>query len=211
MRLRNMPLGIQALVAIFSAILCSAITVKADPATQPSTQPSVDLKLSVSDVSVNTKFQIYVGGGANIEPPATVGGGDGIPAISFSVGGGGNTSSFMAGELSSSDPKAKFLEVSCTITNSAKEARTFKIGDVSMTVAGTKADGFAGVGYDGRVCGMGGDDRKTVEKISVELPPNGSRNVTYIFPLFAPDSKKGELSLQNGEPVSFDIPSDSAK
>jgi hypothetical protein len=206
-----MPLGIQALVAIFSAILCSAITVKADPATQPSTQPSVDLKLSVSDVSVNTKFQIYVGGGANIEPPATVGGGDGIPAISFSVGGGGNTSSFMAGELSSSDPKAKFIEVSCTITNSAKEARTFKIGDVSMTVAGTKADGFAGVGYDGRVCGMGGDDRKAVEKVSVELPPNGSRNVTYIFPLFASDSKKGELSLPNGEPVSFDIPSDSAK
>jgi ankyrin repeat protein len=52
MRLQNPPLGIQALLAIFSAILCSAITVKADPATQPSTQPSADPKLSVSDVSV---------------------------------------------------------------------------------------------------------------------------------------------------------------
>ena len=52
MRLQNPPLCIQTLLAIFSAILCSAITVKADPATQPSTQPSADLKLSVSDVSV---------------------------------------------------------------------------------------------------------------------------------------------------------------
>ena len=165
-----------------------------------------DLKLSVSGVSVGTKFQIYVGGGANIDPPATIGGGDGIPAISF---GGG--SSFMAGQLSSNDGKTKFIKVSCTVANPANGPRAFKIGDITMTVAGAKADGFAGVGYDGRVCGMGGDDRKAVEEISVELQPNGSRDVTYIFPLFAPDSKKGELSLQNGTPVSFDIPSDSGQ
>lgn len=52
MRLHNRLLGIQALLAIFSAVLCSAITVKADQATQPSTQRSADLKLSASDVSV---------------------------------------------------------------------------------------------------------------------------------------------------------------
>ena len=204
MRLRNMPLGIQALMAIFLLILCSAITVKAAPATQPASQPSADLKLSVSSVSVDTKFQIYVGGGRSIEPPEPIGGG--MPLISM---GGGST--FMAGQLSSSDGKTKFVKVSCTITNSASAQRAFKLGEVAMTVAGTKANGFAGVGYNDRVCGMGGDDRKAVEQISVNVPANGSRSVTYIFPLLAPDSKKGELSLQNGAPVSFDIPSDSAK
>jgi hypothetical protein len=210
MQSRIMPLGIQGFMALFSAIICLAMTAKADPSTQPSTQPSADLKLSVSDVSVNAKFQIYVGGGANIDPPANVGGGDGIPAISFGVS-AGNSSTFMAGELSSNDPKTRFIKITCTITNSGTETRTFHIGDVAMSVAGTKADGFAAVGYDNRVCGMGDDDRKTVEKIGVEMPANGSRNVTYIFPLFAPDSKKGMLSLQNGVPVSFDIPSDSTK
>jgi hypothetical protein len=52
------------------------------------------LELSVESVEVAKKFPAYVGGGANIDPPDTVGGGDGIPMIS--IGGG---SSFLAGEV----------------------------------------------------------------------------------------------------------------
>jgi biopolymer transport protein ExbD len=167
-----------------------------------------DLKLSVSDVSVRTKFQVYVGGGVNIVPPQPFDGGDGVPAIQIGSS-GGKSLIFMAGELQSDDAKSKFIKVSCTITNSATETRVFKIGDVTMTVDGAKADGFAGVGYDDRVCSMGEDDRKTVQNIRVELPPNGTRHVTYIFQLAAPDSKKADLSFQNRTPLSFDIPSDS--
>jgi len=60
MRFRNMPLGIQALVAIFSAMLCSAITVKADPATQPSTQPSAHLRYDGLYRNSQSSFYGYV-------------------------------------------------------------------------------------------------------------------------------------------------------
>lgn len=58
-------------------------------------------KLTVNTTAVASKFLAYVGGGTNISPPDTIGGGDGIPAISFS----NNGPAFLAGEISSEDKK----------------------------------------------------------------------------------------------------------
>src|SRR5208283_987134 len=86
------------------AVTVIAMTLVMIACNQKST-PS-QLKLTVDTITVATKFLAYVGGGTNISPPDTIGGGDGIPLISISHG-----TSFFAGEVSSKDEKAKLIKI----------------------------------------------------------------------------------------------------
>ena len=109
------------------------------------------LKVSIASVAVATKFQAYVGGGTNISPPEPFhspfgDGGGGMPMISISSG-----SAFLAGEVSSKDEKTKLIEVECTINNPTEKPESFKIGDLSLSVAGDRASDFMAVGYDDQI------------------------------------------------------------
>ena len=107
-------------------------TPAASPATPAEASPvapaiSSPLKLTVENTEVGLKFSVYVGGGANISPPDTFGGGGGIPMISIS-----NGASFLAGEVSSRDGSTKFIRISLTVSNPTQDAHSFKIGDVAL-------------------------------------------------------------------------------
>jgi hypothetical protein len=164
------------------------------------------LKLTVNTITVATKFLAYVGGGTNISPPDTIGGGDGIPLISIS-----NGASFLAGEVSSKDEKTKLIKITITVTNSGQEAASFKIGDVLLVVGAGRLNDFAAVGYGSKLCAMSDADRKVVKETVVTVPPAGTRVFSFAFPLLNPDSKRGELVLGSLSPVPFEIPGSPGK
>ena len=114
-------------------------------------------------------------------------------------------SAFLAGEVSSKDEKTKLVKVECTIDNPTAKPESFKIGDLSLSVAGDRVSDFMAVGYADRLCAMSDIDRRTVKEIVVEVSPNAHRTLSYIFPLFSPKTKQGEVLLQNSHPVIFNI------
>ena len=165
---------------------------------------NLPLHLAILSTAVAQRFQAYVGGGANIEPPEPMsfpfGGGGGMPLISMSGG-----SAFLAGEVGSEDSTKKLVKFEVSIRNSTTRAQSFKIGDISLALSGTRMNDFAAVGYGDKLCAMSGDDKKKVKEIVVEVPPQSMRKLSYAFGLLNPDSKQGELLLGRAEPVSFDI------
>jgi len=165
---------------------------------QPSKNPS-PFKLTVTDIKVGNKFQAYVGGGTNIEPPAPFGGGGGIPSISMSGG-----ATFLAGEISSKSDKVKLVRVEFTVENSGHAPASFKIGDVGLTVGSEKLNDFLAVGYVDRLCAMSDADRKKVKEIVETVPPAGLRLIVVAFPVSA-DAKHGELRLGNSTPVPLEF------
>ena len=165
---------------------------------QPSKKPS-PFKLSVTDIEVAKKFQAYVGGGTNIEPPPALGGGGGIPAISMSGG-----AAFLAGEISSKSDKVTLVRIEFTVENSGPAPASFKIGDVGLTVGSEELNDFLGVGYVDRLCAMSDADRKKVKEIVETVPPAGRRLLVVAFPVRA-DAKHGELRLGNSTPVPVEI------
>jgi hypothetical protein len=186
----------------------SATPQSATPSQPPAAQkPAVaevkpsPFKLTVNTTAVASKFLAYVGGGTNISPPDTIGGGDGIPAISFS----NNGPAFLAGEVSSEDKKAKLIKITFTVTNPTQESASFKIGDVRLVIGSDTPNDFVAVGYDSKLCAMSDPDRKRVKEIVVTVPPKGTRRLSFAFPLFNPDSKRGELALGSSSPVAFEI------
>ena len=160
------------------------------------------LRLSIASVEVASRFQAYVGGGANIEPPTPIdfGGGGGMPLISIS-----NGSSFLAGEVNSTDPRAQLIRIETEIRNPAKKPAFFKIGELSFAIAGTRTNEFIAVGYDNRLCAMSDADRQKVKQIVVEVSPQSRRSLSYVFPLPTAESEQGQLLLERAAPVSFEI------
>ena len=169
--------------------------------TQPaqSKLPPSPFKAVVDSAEGGDKFLAYVGGGANISPPDTFGGGGGIPLISIS-----NGTSFMAGEISSRSEKIKLVKVALSVTNSGQTAATFKIGDVRVRVGAASVNDFVAAGYNSRLCAMSDEDRKKVKQIAVTLAPGESSSLSYAFPIDA-GVKGGELLLGNSAPVPFVI------
>jgi len=165
---------------------------------------NLPLHLAILSTAVAQRFQAYVGGGANIEPPEPMsfpfGGGGGMPLISISGG-----SAFLAGEIGSEDSTKKLIKIEVSIRNSTTNAQSFKIGDISLALSGTRMNDFAAVGYGDKLCAMSDDDKKKVKEIAVEVPPLSMRRLSYAFGPLSPESKQGELSLGRAEPVSFDI------
>jgi hypothetical protein len=169
------------------------------------------LKLSVSSVAVATRFQAYVGGGSNIEPPTPIdfgfGGGGGMPLISMS-----NGSAFLAGEVSSTDGKTDLMRIEVEVRNSTQKPQSFKIGDLSLVIAGDRVSDFIAVGYGDRLCAMSGADMQKVKEILVEVAPQSLRALSYVFP--APkssNSRQGQLVLESAAPASFEISNHSSK
>lgn len=160
------------------------------------------LRLSISSVAVANRFQAYVGGGSNIEPPTPIdfGGGGGIPLISMS-----NGSAFLAGEVSSTDASAKLVRIEVEVLNRTQKSESFKIGDLSLAIAGARIGDFIAVGYDGRLCAMSDADRQKVKEILVEVSPQSRRTLSYIFALPNSESQQGQLMLQSAAPVLFEI------
>jgi len=161
------------------------------------------LRLKISSIAVARKFPAYVGGGANIEAPASInfGGGGGMPFISISNGTG-----FLAGEVSSKDDKTDLIRLMFEVQNSTETPGSFKIGDVSLAVAGDRTRDFVAVGYVDRVCAMGGPDHEKVREILVQVSPRSRIVLSYVFALTNPTSTQGELNLQNAPPITFEIP-----
>ena len=166
---------------------------------------SSPLKLTVESTEVGTRFSAYVGGGANISPPSTFDGGGGIPMISIS-----NGSSFLAGEVSSKDGSTKFIRIRLTVANPTQGSHSFKIGDVALVLAKVRMNDFAAVGYGSKLCAMGDTDRKTVEKIVVDVAPGEAENLSYLFPLTDAHATQGQLVLGSSAPVTFEIGSSTA-
>jgi hypothetical protein len=168
--------------------------------------PPSPLTLYVEEAYVRAKLGIYVGGGTNIDPPDTFGGGDGIPMISIS-----NGSAFLAGELSSDDKNVRFLAVTFRLTNPTQAPQSFRIGDIKLAGPTGSLSEFAAVGYGGKLCGVSGADRDAVSKTSVELSPNDSRRLSMAFPV-APDALKGlELVLGSAPRAPIKIESQVSK
>ncbi len=166
------------------------------------------LKVSVSSVAVANRFQAYVGGGANIEPPTPIdfGGGGGMPLISIS-----NGSSFLAGEVNSTDPQTHLVRIEAEIRNPTQKPESFKIGGLSLVTAGTRINDFISVGYGDRLCAMSDADRKKVEQIVVDVSPQSRRTLSYVFPLPISAAQQGQLVLQSAAPVSFELGKQSSK
>lgn len=164
------------------------------------------LKVEIDSVAVSDSFVVYVGGGTNIEPPAPLpfqrGG---IPVISMSKGDDGKTSSFLAGEVKAKDKNSRLIKVACTIKNPSEKPQQFRIGDISMSIDSVKNKDFLAVGLGSEPCAMSDDDRKVVKKKTINIPPGEQRSVTYIFGLFTPEPKQGELSLGNLASAIFKI------
>ena len=120
-------------------------------------------------------------------------------------------SAFLAGEVSSKDEKTKLIKVECTIDNPTEKPESFKIGDLLLSVAGDRVSSFMAVGYDDRLCAMSDVDRRTVKEIVVEVSPKAKRTLSYIFPLFNPEAKQGEIVLQHSPPVTFKIDTTTTK
>ena len=167
---------------------------------QPSKNPS-PFKLSVTDIEVGKKFQAYVGGGTNIEPPAAFGGGGGIPSISMSGG-----ATFLAGEISSKSDKVKLVRIEFTVENSGPAPASFKIGDVGLTVGSEKLNDFLAVGYGSSLCLAPDKDRKRLRGIAVAVPPaGGMTRLSIVFPLTNANARRGALVLGDSSPVPFTI------
>jgi len=200
-RLKKTPL-----IALTLAAIQFSVYAQKPKANEPKTLAVhvTPLKVSVASVAVATKFQVYVGGGANISVPETLqsplGGDGGIPAISMSRG-----STFLAGEVDSGDAKTKLIKLQLVIDNPTEKTRMFKIGDLSLLLAGARLNDFVAVGYKDRLCAMSEADRRIVKQIVVEVPPKAQRTVSYIFPLLNPDAKQGAIVLQHSLPVTFQI------
>lgn len=158
------------------------------------------LTVTVDSVAVAPKFGAYVGGGANISPPAPMGGGGGIPLFSIS-----NGAAFMAGEVSSQDANVKLIRITFTVRNTAPDATGFKIGDVGFSAGSENWTDFMAVGYGDQLCAMGDEDRKKVKEIAVEIQPGGTRQLSVIFPLSKTNAKQGQLLLGKAPPASFAI------
>lgn len=157
----------------------------------PPPAPASPLKLQVDEAFVRAKLDIYVGGGSNIDPPDPVGGGDGIPLISLS----NNGPAFMAGELSASDGKTRFLKVTFDVTNPTAAPQSFRIGDLKMTDSSGTQWNWAAVGYGDKLCGMSGADRDAVAQTSVQLAPHASRQMSMAFPVTSSGTQGLELAL----------------
>lgn len=162
-------------------------------------------EVSVESVEVAKKFPAYVGGGANIDPPDTVGGGDGVPMISISSG-----SAFLAGEVSASGT-ASLVKVTVMITNPATVAASFKIGDVRLAAGSEKWTDFAAVGYGHKLCAIGAADRKKVKATVVTIPADESRRLSFAFPLLNSGAKNGQVAIGTSPPVHFDIGSNTGE
>ena len=179
-------------------LLCAAACLSA--VHQGIAGPANQLTTAVDSVAVAPKFAVYVGGGANISPPAPIGGGGGIPLISMS-----NGAAFMAGEVSSPDKNMKLLRITFTVRDTGHDATSFKIGDVGLAVGSEKWNDFMAVGYGTQLCAMGNEDRKKVREIVVTLRPGQARQLSVLFPLPSADAKEGELLLGSAPPASFQI------
>lgn len=162
--------------------------------------PSSPNKVAVDRFEIAPKLMAYVGGGTNIDPPDTFGGGDAMPMISMSGG-----SSFLAGEINSKDGKTQFVKITVTATNPTQSDTSFKIGDVKLVSKRGTVDDFVGVGYGSKLCAMGDADKLTVKKIVVTIPPGGSRTLSYAFPLFDSSEKQQQIVLGHAAPVSFTV------
>lgn len=174
-------------------------------ATQPVAAPKPmvvgPLKVTIASVDVASEYGVYVGGGSNISPPEPMGSGGGMPMISMS-----NNSSFLAGKINAKDENTKLMRIECVIENPTEKPVSFKIGDMSLTVAGVSSGDFAAVGYGTRMCAMDEADRTRVKAINVEVSPKSQRTLSYLFAITPPDAKTGEVALQNSvAPVSFRI------
>jgi hypothetical protein len=134
------------------------------------------------------------------------GGGGGIPMISIS-----NGSSFLAGEVSSSDGNTKFIRISVSVANPTQDTHSFKIGDVALVLGKGRMNDFAAVGYGSKLCAMGDTDRKTVKKIVVDVAPGDTANLSYLFPLMDANATQGQMVLGNSAPVTFEIDSSPGK
>jgi hypothetical protein len=157
--------------------------------------------VTVDSAAVGPKFVVYLGGGDNISPPAPVGGGGGVPLLSFS----NNGPAFMAGEVSSKDANTRLIRITFTVRNTAHDAASFKIGDVGLAVGSERWNDFMAVGYDTQLCAMGDEDRKKVKEIVVTVRPGEARQLSVIFPLTKADSKQGELLLGSAAPATFQV------
>lgn len=138
--------------------------------------------------------------------PSMFGGGGGIPMISIS-----NGSSFLAGEVSSSDGNTKFIRISVSVANPTQDTHSFKIGDVALVLGKGRMNDFAAVGYGSKLCAMGDTDRKTVKKIVVDVAPGDTANLSYLFPLMDANATQGQMVLGNSAPVTFEIDSSPGK
>lgn len=158
------------------------------------------IAVSIDAVEIGTAFQAYVGGGTNISPPDTIGGGDGIPLISISSG-----ASFLAGEVRSSDAKKRLVKITVRFANPTGSARSFKIGDIALLLGAHKSGNFLAVGYGSKLCAISSGDQKAVQQIVVDIPPGGSRSLSYVFPVDASESKHGHLALADSTVIPVDI------
>ena len=120
----------------------------------------------------------------------------------ISLGGG---STWLAGEVSSNDPKTKLLKVTFTVTNSAHDTTSFKIGDVRLEVGTEQWDDFLAVGYNTQLCSMGDDDRKKVKQIVVSIPAGGRKTLSYVFPIASSHPGQGQLTVGASPQVTFEI------
>ena len=167
------------------------------------------LRLSVSSVAVATRFQAYVGGGSNIEPPTPIdfGGGGGMPLISMSGG-----ASFLAGEVSSTDGNTDLVRIEFEVRNSTQKPQSFKIGDLSLLVAGARVGDFIAVGYGSQLCAMSGPDLQKIKEIRVDVAPQSRRTLSYVFPAAkSSGSRQGQLVLESAAPLSFEVSNHSSR
>ncbi|HKS80534.1 MAG TPA: hypothetical protein VJR23_03435 [Candidatus Acidoferrales bacterium] len=157
------------------------------------------LGVTVNAAVTGEKFPAYVGGGANISPPDTIGGGGGIPLISMS-----NGATFLAGEIRTSSPKFQIMRITFTVQNSGQTPIDFKIGDVTLKSNQTKWDEFMAVGYGDKLCAMNDEDRKKVKEIKISLKPGEQARLIIAFPVDA-GAKSGDLLVAGAKPVHFEI------
>jgi hypothetical protein len=160
---------------------------------------SSPLKPSVRTVEIGTRFLVRVGGGTNISPPDTYGGGDGIPLISFS----NNGPAFMPGEVHAQDQRTKLIKIVCDFENPLEQIESFKIGDVALIIGQDRSKDFLAVGYDSKLCAMSDEDRKAVKGIVVEIPAKETRTLSFVFALTREDSKQGSIVIGGSTPVPF--------
>jgi len=166
------------------------------------------LSISVDAVAIGTKFQGYMpyfGGSSNVHlPPGNddaFGQGDGIPAITIYEG-----HTFLAGEVSPKDENVKLIKITFTVTNSARQATVFTIGDVGLIIGSHRSNDFLAVGYGSSLCLAPDKDRKRLRGIAVAVPPaGGMTRLSIVFPLTNANARRGALVLGDSSPVPFTI------
>jgi len=199
-------------VGSFGAQRSTSQLAAAAVAERPGTQSTVaaptasPLQITVEHAELGQKFLAYVGGGANISPPDTVGGGGGIPMISIS-----NGASFLAGEISAVEGRAKILRVGFTVNNPTPKPISFKIGDLALvTGTGQRAD-FAAVGYVEKLCAMSEQDRKRVKEIVEAVPAKGLTRMCIAFMVSLPAPRQARLALGTSMSAPFAVTDTAAK